>query len=213
MCYNTKQTRKATEVQKRFNATINQIEIFEPVMQYNAFEFPKMPVIANSDKSVINMWNWGLIPSWSEDKDIRKFTLNARIETLADKSAFKNNIENRCLIIANGYYEWQWLDKNGKNKNKFEIGIGNDALFAFAGLFSEWIDRKTGEVLPTFTIITTQANELMSEIHNIKKRMPVILKPDDEQSWLQGADYANFAYPKYDIDLVAKNLNPQQSLF
>lgn len=213
MCYHTKQTKKATEVQKRFEATIEQIEIFKPVSHYNAFEFPLMPVITNENSGLIRHFNWGLIPGWSSDMEIRKQTLNARIETITEKNAFKNYTDNRCLVIANGYFEWQWLDKSGKLKNKFEIGIGNEDLFAFAGLFNEWTDRQTGEIIPTFTIITTQANDLMSGIHNTKKRMPVVLYQEDETDWLEGRDISDFAFPGYDISLVAQNLNPQQSLF
>ena len=213
MCYHTKQTKKATEVQKRFTASIAEIELFHPVTHYNGFEFPKMPVIAAHSPDVIHMWNWGLIPNWSQDDDIRKFTLNARIESVKEKNAFRQSVDNRCLVIANGYYEWQWLDKAGKKKSKFGIGIGNDELFAFAGLFSEWTDRETGEIRPTFSILTTQANEVMSEIHNTKKRMPVILKPEDESAWLHGAEIEQFAFPNYDIHLVTENLDPQQSLF
>ena len=213
MCYHTKQTKKATEVQKRFNASIEQIQIFQPSSHFNAFDFPLMPVIQNVDRSKVKHFKWGLIPAWAEEDSIKKFTLNARIETVDTKQAFKNNIDNRCLVIANGYYEWQWLDKSGKKKNKFEIGIGNDDLFAFAGLFSEWTDRKTGEIIPTFTILTTQANAVMSKIHNTKKRMPIILQKEDENNFLNGDDLKNFAFPNYNVDLVTNNLNPQQSLF
>lgn len=135
--------------------------------------------------------------------------LNAKIETLVEKPAFKNVLNQRCLILANGFYEWQWLDAKGKNKIKFEIGIGNDELFAFAGLYSQWIDPDTSEIVPTFTIVTTEANTLMAEIHNIKKRMPVILRPEDEQHWLHQAPVENFAFP-YEVALTAKNTEPLQ---
>ncbi|MDO5654821.1 MAG: SOS response-associated peptidase [Flavobacteriaceae bacterium] len=213
MCYHTKQTKSATEVQNRFNASISQIEIFKPTQHFNAFDYPKMPVIASQNTSIIEMWNWGLIPQWSSNIEIRSKTLNARIETVHEKPAFSSYLDNRCIIIANGFYEWQWLDSKGKSKNKFEIGVGNDRLFAFAGLFAEWVNEDTGEILNTFTMLTTQANVLMSEIHNIKKRMPVILKPEDEQKWLQGAEIQEFAFPGYEVNLIAENLNPQLSLF
>ncbi len=97
----------------------------------------------------------------------------------------------------------------GNNKIKYEIGIGNDELFAFAGLYSQWIDPDTSEIVPTFTIVTTEANTLMAEIHNIKKRMPVILRPEDEQHWLHQAPVENFAFP-YEVALTAKNTEPLQ---
>jgi len=86
-------------------------------------------------------------------------------------------------VIANGFFEWQWLDPKGKTKQKYEIGLPDEELFAFAGLYSQWINPATAEVKNTFTIVTTEANPLLSEIHNTKKRMPIILKKEDETHW------------------------------
>ncbi len=213
MCYHTKQTKKATEVQKRFNASIENIELFHPTSHFNAFDFPKMPIICNDEPGLIKHWNWGLIPAWSEDDDIKRFTLNARIESIHDKKSFKDYTSQRCLIIANGFYEWKWHDTKGKNKEKFKIGVGEDNLFAFAGLFSEWQNPEDGSSLSTFTMLTTEANELMSDIHNIKKRMPIILKPEDEHLFLEGKDLEYFSFPNYDIDLVAESQESQLRLF
>ena len=111
-------------------------------------------------------------------------------------------------MIANGFYEWQWHDTKGKNKTKFEIGIGNDDLYAYAGLYSQWTDKITGEIKDTYTIVTTEANPLMAEIHNIKKRMPIILKPEDEVKWLEHSPVNKFAYPSYEVNLVASKTHP-----
>lgn len=111
-------------------------------------------------------------------------TLKARIETVEEKPSFKNAVNKRCLVIANGFYEWKWHDSKAKNKTKYEIGIGNYDLFAFAGLYSNWRNNVTGEIKETYTILSTISNPLMVEIHNIKKRMPIILKPEDEIKWL-----------------------------
>ena len=116
------------------------------------------------------------------------------------------------MVIDNGFYEWQWLDSKGKNKIKYEIGIGNDDLFAFAGLYSQWINNSTGEIKDTYTIVTTQVNELMAEIHNTKKRMPIILKPQDENKWLNHNPINEFAFP-YEVNLVARNLSDNITLF
>ena len=132
--------------------------------------------------------------------------MNAKIETIHEKPSFKNIVSQRCLVLANGFYEWQWRDSKGKNKVKYEIGIENDELFAFAGLYSHWINNATNETVNTFTILTTEANPLMAEIHNIKKRMPIILRPEDEINWLQNKKIEDFSYP-YDVNLVAKNLD------
>lgn len=213
MCYHTKQTKSATELKNRFLAKIEKIELFRPSSHFNAFDFPIMPIILNENQKLIQFGQWGLIPEESLNIDIQKFTLNARLETLHQKESFKDYVEQRCLVIANGFYEWKWMDSKGKIKNKYEIGIGNDDLFAFAGLYSQWKNPDNQKVLTSFTILTTQANELMSEIHHIKKRMPIVLKPDDEKSYLEGEKLENFAFPKYEIELVAKNLEAQQRLF
>jgi len=135
--------------------------------------------------------------------------LNARIETLNEKPSFKDVIQNRCLIIADGFYEWQWLTKSGSRKQKYLITLPKEELFAFAGLYSEWTDSE-GAVLNSYTMVTTQANELMSEIHNTKQRMPIILKQEDEQHWLNGEDYNGFKFP-YSNNLVALAENPNPS--
>jgi putative SOS response-associated peptidase YedK len=211
MCFHSKQSKEATIVENRFNAKIDNIAMFKSQENINGFDFPLTPIIIDENPKIITHYNWGLIPSWSKDDEIKKFTLNARIETVVEKPSFRNSVNKRCLIIANGFYEWQWLDSKGKNKNKFEIGIVNDDLFAFAGLYSEWTDTITGEIKNTYTIVTTEANTLMAEIHNIKKRMPIILKPEDEIKWLEHQPIQEFAFP-YEVNLVAKNLNPN-SLF
>lgn len=214
MCFHSKQTKLALEVENRFKATIEKKELFNTSNDINGFDFGINPVITDENPNTIKHFNWGLIPSWSKDEDIKKLTLNARIETLEEKPSFKNSINKRCLVIANGFYEWQWQDSKGKNKIKYEIGIGNDDLFAFAGIYSQWVNQSTGEIKDTYSIVTTQANQLMAEIHNTKKRMPIILKPEDESKWLQHEPINNFAYP-YEVNLIASKLDntPQGLLF
>ena len=146
MCFHSKQTKLALEVENRFKATIEKKEILKPAMDINGFDFGINPVITDENPNLIKHFNWGLIPSWSKDEDIKKRTLNARIETIEEKPSFKNSINKRCLVIANGFYEWQWQDSKGKNKIKYEIGIGNEDLFAFAGIYSQWINQSTGDV-------------------------------------------------------------------
>lgn len=213
MCYHTKQTKPATEVQRRFNATIEKAELFKSSSHFNAFDFPLMPIILNENQNLIQFGQWGLIPDYKLNSDIKKYTLNARIESIHQKESFKDYEEQRCLILADGFYEWKWLDSKGKIKNKYEIGIENYALFSFAGLFSHWKNPQTNELMTTFTMLTTVANELMSEIHNIKKRMPIILHQKDEESFLSGEELERFSFPNYEIKLVAKNLEAQQRLF
>ncbi len=176
----------------------------------NGFEFPKTPVIIDEKPQIITHYNWGLIPSWAKDEEIQKYTLNAKIETVTEKPSFKNSVNKRCLVIADGYFEWQWLDPKGKIKQKYEIGLPNKELFTFAGLYSQWVDKTTGEIKNTYTILTTEANPLMAEIHNNKKRMPVVLKREDETKWLEHQSIQNFAFP-YDVNLVAKQIHPDKA--
>lgn len=107
---------------------------------------------------------------------------------LHEKPSFRNVVNNRCLIVADGFYEWQWLDEKGKQKQKFQLTLPDNELLAFAGIWSEWLDKSTGELINTYSILTTEANELMSKIHNTKKRMPVIVSVDNEQNCLNGQE-------------------------
>lgn len=206
MCFHTIQSKLAKQVEKRFNARIKDFNLFMPQNSINGFDFPKTPVIIDENPTEILHYHWGLIPSWAKDDSIKKMTLNARIETLDEKPSFRNSVNKRCLVIANGFYEWQWHDTKGKNKTKYEIGIANNELFAFAGIYSQWINEVSGEVKDTYSIVTTEANELMSEIHNIKKRMPIVLKPEDETKWLNHDAHDNFSLP-YQVELFAKKLD------
>ncbi len=134
MCFHSKQSKSATEVENRFDAKIDNIDIFKPQENINGFDYPLTPIIIDETPNIITHYNWGLIPFWAKDEEIKKLTLNAKIETVEVKASFRFSVNKRCLVIANGFYEWQWLDRKGKNKIKYEIGIGNDELFAFAGV-------------------------------------------------------------------------------
>lgn len=212
MCFHSKQSKTATQIEKRFKAKIEKPLDFIVMEHINGFEFPKTPIITDTNSEIITHYNWGLIPSWSKDEEIRKFTLNAKIETLNEKPSFKESINKRCLVLANGFYEWQWHDTKGKNKTKFEIGIENEELFAFAGIYSQWLNQSTGEFINSYAIVTTEANSVMAQIHNIKKRMPIILKPEDEAKWLNHEPYQNFALP-YQVNLITKNIDNNLTLF
>ena len=124
---------------------------------------------------------WGLIPSWAKEETIGTKMINARAETLAEKSSFKRLLRSRrCLVVADGFYEWK---QETKGKTPMYITLNNHEPFAFAGLWDEW-QQPSGEALRTCTIITTQPNELMASIHN---RMPAILTPDASNAWLDPA--------------------------
>lgn len=209
MCFHSKQSKSAQELEHRFKAKFDKGHSFLPAI-YNGFQHPKTPVITNHQPERIQQIQWGLIPQWAKDDSIKKNTLNARLETLSEKPSFKNVINNRCLILVDEFYEWQWLDEKGKNKQKYALKLPNNEAFAFAGLWSDWVDKSTGEIIKSYTIITTEANELMSTIHNTKKRMPIILAPSNEYDWLQG-----HPIEMYNDHLIAEKSNDysQKTLF
>lgn len=203
MCFHSKQSKSAQELENRFCAKMLTIEPTTTSDHYNGFTFPKTPVIIDENPEIITHYHWGLIPSWAKDESIRQYTLNAKIETVKEKPSFKNSVNKRCLVLADGFYEWKWLDKQGRKKEKYLIKKPDNDAFAYAGLWSEWVDTETGEIIKTYTILTTEANKLMAEIHNHKKRMPIILKQEDEKNWLNHAEIEEFAFP-YEIELIGE---------
>ncbi len=205
MCFRTKLNAKIIEIEKAFEASFVEPDLYDPRNEINGFDFSGNPVITNNSEEEILFYNWGLIPFWAKDDTIKKATLNARIETISEKPAFRNSVDNRCLVIANGYYEWQWLDEKGKKKQKYLITSAEEEIFAFAGIYSQWSHPQTGQNINSYSILTTQANELMTEIHNNKERMPVILHPQDRKAWLEGASHEKFAFP-YEVQLKAQKI-------
>jgi len=192
-------------LQKRFNADYVEEEFFGPKYVQSAFEFPKWPVITGNDPGGISLMNWGLIPSWVRDAkgaiEIRSRTVNARAETLYKKPAFRQAaVSHHCLILADGFFEFR--EVNGK-KYPYFIHVGG-RIFSIAGIYDQWADPSTGEIIPTFSVITTEANPLMEMIHNVKKRMPVILPEEAEKEWLQsGREGARFLKPFPDAEMEA----------
>lgn len=121
---------------------------------------------------------WGLIPSWAKDEKIGYRTINARVETLAEKPSFRTAIkQRRCLIVADGFYEWK---SEGKKKQPYYFQLQEGQVFAFAGLWDKW-QSPAGESIVSCTIITTEANEVVRPVH---ERMPVILPEKDWDAWL-----------------------------
>ena len=117
MCFHNRQIHEKVELEKRFNAQFHNYDFeYEPHEHYNGINCPQTPVITNNEPETIQLFHWGLIPSWAKDDTIRRNTLNARSETLQEKASFKNVIQNRCLVISDGFYEWQYLDPKGTKK-------------------------------------------------------------------------------------------------
>lgn len=202
MCFHSKQTKSAQELKNRFNATFEKEDYFLPDEDVNGFTFPATPIITNTEPNKIQLFSWGLLPSWATDMTFRKNTLNAKIETIKEKPSFRQSVNNSCLIPVDGFYEWQWLDDKGKKKQKYLLALPNNELFCFAGIWNNWVDKSTGEIISTYTILTTEANELMAKIHNSKKRMPVLINKANEENWLMGKEIINNALDLEAIKII-----------
>jgi putative SOS response-associated peptidase YedK len=175
----------------RFTLTIDPGELQDAFPEFNIPQnkltqrfniAPSQPVavIPNITPFHLEFFTWGLIPSWSKDTNIGAKLINARSETLAEKPSFRNAFKRRrCLILADGFYEWKQEENLGKVPQY--IHIARHKPFAFAGLWEVWISPN-GDEIKTCTIITTQANQFMIQIHG---RMPVILSPEMYKTWLQ----------------------------
>ncbi len=186
MCFSVNVNVVKEELENRYGVSFPGKYRYEPSYYYHAFGLPELPAVCSSDPHEIRLLRWGLIPSWvKSDPDaetIRYKTFNARVESIATNPSFSYSFTSkRCLIPVTGFYEWQHVSKV---KIPWYIYHADNVIFTLAGLYSEWTRSSTGEVITTFSIITTGANDLMAEIHNSKKRMPAILERDEEQRWI-----------------------------
>jgi putative SOS response-associated peptidase YedK len=133
-----------------------------------------------TQQRTLDALRWGLVPYWAKDIKIGYSLINAKAETVAEKPAFREAFKyRRCLIAADGFYEWKKLD--AKSKQPYAITMKDRSLFGFAGLWERWKDKASGEVIRSCTIITTEPNEVCAPIHD---RMPVIVDPADYGKWL-----------------------------
>ncbi len=214
MCYFTRITKIANQLENQFNAQFEPNIHFEPALIWNGFDQPQLPIICNKAPNTITLGKWGLLPSWAYKTQYNANTLNAQIESVNEKPSFQPYVNQRCWVLVDGFYEWKWLDVKGKKKEQYLLSLANDEAFALAGLYNEIIEPSRQTVARSFTILTTVANELMANIHNTKKRMPIVLEKNSASDWLNGAPLENFKYNN--PPLIATSLsapNPQQLLF
>lgn len=186
MCYHYSQTSNKEALEERFKAELQEGAKIEPVYHNNGFQHRAMPVITADDPRTIQLYRWGLIPHFMKTREeaikISNITLNAIGEEIHQKPSYRQYItKKRCLVLADGLYEWMHA---GKETYPHFVYLKDRKPFAFAGIYSHWKDAQTNEVIKTYSIITTAANKLMSKIHNTKQRMPVILHPELERKWL-----------------------------
>jgi putative SOS response-associated peptidase YedK len=160
----------------------NRFRVFNPMIgsrsRFNIAPGSEMPVIIHKEKKELVLMKWGLVPHWVSDVNKARPSINARAETLNEKTSFKDLLKNnRCLVPASGFFEWK---KEGSKRIPFYLHLPKCPLFAFAGLYDYQVDPQ-GNLFGSYTIITVEPNDLIAKIHD---RMPSILLPDLEDRWL-----------------------------
>ena len=192
MCYHKSLTAKYEQLVEYYSTTYSKLveDLYAVRFHENGFDFHAGPVVTAGKPSDIQMFHWGLVPFWVKDQAaatrLKVSTLNCISEEMYDKPSFRDAAREgkRCLIPCSGFFEWRWMDEKGKKKIPYYIRMKDQELFSIAGLYSRWIDRATDERYYSYTVLTTQANPMMSTIHNSKERMPVIIPRDYEKDWL-----------------------------
>ncbi|WP_317046716.1 SOS response-associated peptidase [Spirosoma pollinicola] len=185
MCFHKSLDVSAAELEDRYKAVLPPSANFQPVYHANAYNLPAWPIVTRQEPGKLQLIHWGLIPHWvrSQDAadDIRTKTINARSETIYEKPSFRSAAQagRRCLIPVTGFFEW-YTDKS--KKYPFYISASDQKIASIAGLWDDWADPETGEVMSTYTLLTTDANPLLAAIHNTKKRMPCVLTPEAEHA-------------------------------
>lgn len=186
MCFTVNVNLIKEEIEERYGVNFPGKYRYEPSYYYHAFGLPELPAICSGNPASLRFLKWGLVPSWIETvadaEEIRLKTFNARAEGIDRKPSFSASFKSkRCIIPVRGFYEWQ---HTANGKIPWYIYGSDDGIISLAGLYSEWAQSSTGELWCTFTVITTDANKMMADIHNSKKRMPVILSGQPEKKWI-----------------------------
>lgn len=186
MCFTVNVNLIKEELENRYGATLIDPDKYRPSYYYHAFGIPSLPAICSGEPSKIQLLKWGLIPAWTKGIDqaniIRYKTFNARSESIETKKSFYSSFRSkRCLIPVKGFFEWQHI---GNEKIPWYIYHSGNEIISLAGIYDDWVENNTGEVLTTFSIVTTDANDLMANIHNSGKRMPVLLSKSSETLWI-----------------------------
>lgn len=187
MCYYNGVSVKREEIQL-FTEDYKLIESFDAPIQ-SGFSYGDWPVILDKKAHTIGeLAHWEFIPFWYKSMEEveagrKKYTtLNAKGETLLTSKIYKEAaMERRCLVLSSGFYEWRHYE--GK-AYPYHITVKGKKCFAMAGVWQGWTDKETGERLDTFAIVTTEANELMTQVHNNKKRMPTLLTQETAEAWM-----------------------------
>jgi putative SOS response-associated peptidase YedK len=200
MCGRFANSAELKDIEKEFKINLSESES-KP--RYNIAPSQKIDVVLNQDdKTILTGLKWGLVPSWSKDPDIGNRMINARGETLSEKPSFREAFKKRrCIIPATGFYEWK---KAAGGKQPYYFFLPDKPIFGFAGLYEEWTDKKTGELLETCTIITTEANDVLKPVHD---RMPVVLNSENYMLWLDEKANDTNQLQKLIVPYSAKEMN------
>jgi len=175
MCGRAKLPDDVSEIKLDLKIDFDQIGDYR---RWNAAPTSKLPVVISKvGTRILTLMRWGLIPSWARDLKIGYSTFNARAESLMTRAAFRGAWQagRRCLVLADGYYEWRDADKQ-----PFAVALANRGPMTFAGLWDDW-RSPAGESIKSFAIITTTANALLASLHS---RMAVVIPPDCWADWL-----------------------------
>ncbi|MGA2111709.1 MAG: SOS response-associated peptidase [Anaerolineales bacterium] len=156
--------------------------------RFNIAPTQQVAALTSLDPLRLEMLRWGLVPSWARDPRVGARLINARAETASNKPAFRSALaKRRCLILADGFYEWEQVGIKGRPARKpYHVRLSSGDPFVFAGLWESWQDPQ-GKELRSCTILTCQANELIARFH---QRMPVILGPQAARSWMEPSQVA-----------------------
>jgi putative SOS response-associated peptidase YedK len=199
------------DIASRFNTDVLDSKPILPKSEISGFDHALQPIILQSGTQLIcSDSHWGLVPpDWRKaPEEIWNHTISAKLEYISKRYSWQKVSNNRCLVPATAYFEYRWNDPKGNSKTKYIIKDTSEELFALAGLFSVWRTPE-GNLLRSFAVCTTMANETMEFVHNKDAaknyhRMPVLLNREDEASWLDTSiPYMDFAYPNYRPSLTA----------
>lgn len=213
MCFYNSMSKKSKELAARYGKKSDIIEIIKEIIEeqnaIKAWANPDCAIITNDEE--IQHFYWGLIPYWIKEKaneplektvkTIRSMTHNAMCETVFEKPSYRKPIlSKRCLIPSTGFFEYNHNEE--KTTTLYKIILPEEEIFSIAGIHDSWVDPQTGEILNTFSLLTTKANPMMAEIHNGGKnphRMPVIVPKERELEWLE---------PQLSVDNIKSFFNP-----
>ncbi|PRY88509.1 SOS response-associated peptidase [Mongoliibacter ruber] len=204
MCGRYSLSKSKIELEERFQAEM--LGNFQP--RYNIAPTQLVPVITSDSPKGFSFFYWGITPDFAKNKPVSQKFINAKAETIDQKASFKSSFKSRrCLIPADGFYEWKKVGK--KTKIPYRFTVGEEETFAFAGIWEEY-ENESGKIKHTFLILTTEPNSLVSDIHD---RMPVILDKENEKKWLDKyaseSDLLNML-KTYPVDLMHSYTVSQQ---